>query len=328
MNSQDIPRKPNSKSEALTIMKRSLLDSFQQLEGIDKCGVLFSGGVDSSLAAVLSDRFCDEICLLTSHAEGSRDSQIVFKSAKKLNMHLIETQMDSENVWSTLPELIHAIQRYNRMDVEIALPIFLSSKEAKKIGIMDIVSGQGPDELFAGYARHVEVLKNEGGEALQRLLCEEISKTHDVNIDRDEKAITYNNVAAYFPYLDSEFIKIALSIPESWKIDLGKTPSRKVIFRKLAIEMGLPIELAMKPKDATQYSSGSSKIIIESIRNHILNSKSISRRRASAIVQDVFETIAFHVGVTDKLPINLELKIDMEATKKFHEKKKSIIPQQ
>lgn len=306
-----------TESEILEIMKHSLLKAFQQLHGLKGCGVLFSGGVDSSLAAMLTTRFCDEVTLFSAYTKESRDSENISKAAEILNMQLNETTITSDCVWSALPELIHAIERSRRMDVEIALPFFLSSKEAKKRGIDNIVSGQGPDELFAGYARHLDVYKQQGEKALQDLLAQEVSKTHIVNIDRDKKAITYNGGVAHFPYLDTQFVEIALSIPVKWKVVTNESPSRKVIFRKLAIEMGLPAELAMKPKDATQYSSGSSKIIVDSVRDHVINSNSMSRKKASTLVQDVLNIIAFEIGLPISQPLNLELEIDLKPTKDF-----------
>jgi asparagine synthase (glutamine-hydrolysing) len=310
------------------MLKRDLLESFQHLQNIQKSGVLFSGGVDSSLAALLTERFCDKVILLTSYADGSRDSQRAPKSAEILNMKLLETQMSSESVWNTLPELMYVIESCNRMDVEIALPFFLSSKKAKSRGIQDVVSGQGPDELFAGYARYVEVYKKEGEEVLQKLLHEEVSRTYEKNIKRDEKAITYNGVAAHFPYLNTKFVNTALSIPINLKLDLNKTPSRKIIFRKLAIDMGLPSDLALNPKDATQYSSGSSKILIDSVREHILKKRSISRKKANIMVQDVLDIIAVEIGLLKPKLKNSELEIELEATNKFLRRIRSINHQQ
>jgi asparagine synthase (glutamine-hydrolysing) len=304
-------------------MEKALLESFQQLEGIQSCGVLFSGGVDSSLAAILAKKFCDEIVLLTSCAQGARDSRTAKKAADILNLEFVETRMSSESVWNALPEVIYAIGRYGRMDVEIALPFFLSSREAKKRGINDIVTGQGPDELFAGYARHMEVLKKEGEKVLQKLLSDEISRTHVVNIERDKNAITYNGLRAHFPYLEKKIINIALSIPISWKIKPNETPSRKVIFRKLAVKMGLPTELAMKPKDATQYSSGSSKILIDAVRENVLSRESMSRNYANKIIQEILDIIAFEIGVADTKPTNSELQINLEATTRFLLKRNS-----
>jgi asparagine synthase (glutamine-hydrolysing) len=296
-------------------LKTSLLESFQKLCEIQRCGVLFSGGVDSSLAALLTERFCDEVTLFSSCSEDSRDSMFVSQAADALNLQIIETRMTSECIWDTLPEVIHAIGRSQRMDVEIALPFFLSSKEANKNGIHDIVSGQGPDELFAGYARHVEVYKEQGERALQDLLRQEVSKTHVVNIKRDKKVITYNGGAAYFPYLDTQFVEIALSIPVALKVVPDESPSRKVIFRKLAMNMGLPAELATKPKDATQYSSGSSKVLIDSVRDHVFNYQPMSRKKASILVQDILNLIASEIGLPIDQPLNRELEIDLKPTR-------------
>ena len=328
MNYQDNHKTSKSEFETIDILKKTLLNSFQKLQGIERCGILFSGGVDSSLAALLAERYCEEVTLFSSCTEDSRDFRFVSRAADILNLELIITKMSSESVWRILPEVVYAIERNHRMDVEIALPFFLSSREAKKKGIYDIVSGQGPDELFAGYARHEEIFKEEGEESLQEKLREEISITHTVNIERDNKAITFNDVVAHFPYLDEQFVMLALSIPGHWKISPNKSPNRKVIFRKLAVELGLPSELSMKPKDATQYSSGSSKVLIDSIRDYVIYPESLSRKKASMLVQDVLNLISFKIGLLSEHQTNPELKIDLKPTEEFIMRLKSSNHQQ
>ena len=317
-----------SESEMIDLMKHTLLKSFQKLQGIQRCGILFSGGVDSSLAALLTKRYCNEVILFSSCTENSRDSEFVSRAAKLLNLELIETTMTSENVWETLPEVVYAIERSHRMDVEIALPFFLSSREAKRNGIENIVSGQGPDELFAGYARHEVLFKEQGEEVLEEKLREEVSMTYKVNIERDNRVVSFNNLVAHFPYLDEQFIEISLSIPGRWKIVLSWSPTRKVIFRKLAVDLGLPSELAMKPKDATQYSSGSSKILVDSIKDHVLNYESLSRNKASILVQDVLNLISFKIGLLCEQQSNPELEIDLKPTEEFIKRIKSTTHQQ
>ena len=328
MNSHSNHRIFSSEPETIELMKSTLLKSFQNLQGLQRCGILFSGGVDSSLAALLTKRYCNEVILFSSCTENSRDSEFISRAAKILNLELIETTMTSENVWDTLPEVVYAIERSHRMDVEIALPFFLSSREAKRNGIENIVSGQGPDELFAGYARHEMLFKEQGEEALQEKLREEVSITYEVNIERDNKAVSFNDVVAHFPYLDDQFIEIALSIPGRWKIVLNCSPTRKVIFRKLAVDLGLPSELAMKPKDATQYSSGSSKILVDSIKDHVLNYESLSRNKASILVQDVLNLISFKIGLLCEQQSNPELEIDLKPTEEFIKRIKSTTHQQ
>jgi asparagine synthase (glutamine-hydrolysing) len=273
-------------------LKRTLLSSFSKLENCAKCAVLFSGGIDSSLAGLLASKPCMNTVLISTHAKGSRDASVVRHAADLLALDVIDVPMNNKMVWNLLPEVIYATECTRRMDIEIALPFFIAAREARRQGIPLVVSGQGPDELFAGYAKHVRLYENKGEEALEVQLRKEVSITHETNIERDERAISFCGVDAWFPYFDHEFVKLALSIPASRKIAVGKTPERKIIFRELATELGLPKELAHAPKKATQYSSGAARMLSVAIGEHVPECRDLTKRQLDLRMQDVLNYIA------------------------------------
>ncbi len=278
-------------------LKQTLLNSFSRLEDCAKCAVLFSGGVDSALAGLLASKQCSNTVLISAYAKGSRDASVVLQAANLLALDVIEVPMSDEIVWNLLPEVIFAIECTRRMDIEIALPFFIAAREARRQGIPLVVSGQGPDELFAGYARHTNLYENKGEEALEAQLRNEVSVTHKTNIERDERAISSCGVDAWFPYLDHEFVKLALSIPASRKIAVGKTPARKIIFRELATELGLPMELAHAPKKATQYSSGAARMLNTAIGKYVPECRDLAKKQLNLKVQDVLNYIAKQLGM-------------------------------
>ena len=278
-------------------LKQTLLSSFSRLEDCAKCAVLFSGGVDSSLAGLLASKQCSNTVLISTHAKGSRDASVVQHAASLLALDVIEVPMSDKIVWNVLPEVIFATECTRRMDIEIALPFFIAAREAERQGIPLVISGQGPDELFAGYARHAKFYENRGEEALEAQLRNEVSVTHKTNIERDERAISFCGVDAWFPYLDHEFVKLALSIPASRKIAVGETPERKIVFRELATELGLPMELAQAPKKATQYSSGAARVLNMAIGEYVPECRDLTKRQLDLRVQDVLNYIAKQLGM-------------------------------
>ena len=273
-------------------LKQTLLGSFSRIGDSAKCAVLFSGGVDSSLAGLLASKRCSNTVLISTYAKGSRDASVVQHAADLLALDVIEMPMSDKIVWDLLPEVIYATECTRRMDIEIALPFFIAAREAGRQGIPLVVSGQGPDELFAGYAKHVRLYENRGEEALEIQLRNEVSITHKTNIERDERAISFSGVDAWFPYFDCEFMKLALSIPANRKIAVGKTPERKIIFRELATELGLPTELAHAPKKATQYSSGAARMLSIAISEYVPECRNLTKRQLDLSVQDVLNYIA------------------------------------
>jgi asparagine synthase (glutamine-hydrolysing) len=236
-----------SREEILVHLKKSLHESIERLCKDTSCAVLFSGGVDSSLVATLVTERCENTILVTTRADQSHDENAATEAASQLGLPLHTVELNSQKIWDTLPELIHTIETSRQMDVEIALPFYLAAKKAAEKGCTTVISGQGPDELFAGYAK------------------------------------------------DQTFVQTALSVPIEWKINPKGTPQRKVIFRELAQIMGVPKEIAHIPKSATQYSSGSSKILLESIIEHVDGFSSLSKKKAARRVQDVLDEIASEI---------------------------------
>ncbi|NHJ12763.1 MAG: asparagine synthetase B [Candidatus Thorarchaeota archaeon] len=285
------------KSIFLTRLSASALRSFSRLEG-KRVAILFSGGVDSSLAAFLASRYADEIVLFTTASQGSHDEATATESARALGLKLSQSPLTAEIAWATLPKVIQAIETSNKMDVEIALPFYLAAKKAKANSFTLMVSGQGPDELFAGYARYVEVFQELGEEELEKQLSLDMSCTEEANIKRDRRAIIASGLNACFPYLYQEFIDIAMTIPGRYKINPAGTPNRKVIFREMAVMLGLPEQIAMRAKRATQYSSGSANAIAKAILNHSDMAIGRSKKEAHAMIQQELRRIGMDMGIS------------------------------
>ncbi|TFG13193.1 hypothetical protein EU537_06845 [Candidatus Thorarchaeota archaeon] len=278
-------------------METLLLNSFSKLRGVDKAAVLFSGGVDSSMAVLLSRKYVDDLTLISAFGDESKDQKVAESHARMLDMDVQKVLLDFDLIWHILPEVIYSIETTNAMDVEIAIPFFLSARLAASNGRNLLISGQGPDEIFAGYARHVRIFKERGQKALQHELIENLSITHEANIARDMKAIEYSGCEAFFPYLSPPFVQYGLSIPPSYKIAPEGLPRRKVIFRKICTRMGLPEAIANKVKSATQYSSGSSKLLLKGIAENIKKLKGASKRDLRRALPDVLKQIGYIVGI-------------------------------
>ncbi|MHA1771601.1 MAG: asparagine synthase C-terminal domain-containing protein [Candidatus Thorarchaeota archaeon] len=300
---EDIP-----KDQLVEELTEALLRSFKRFQGLDT-GILFSGGVDSGLVAHLSKRFCNSTSLYSVNAEESHDARAAVRAAELLDIKLQNITIDADTTWNLLPEVIYAIEDSNRMNVAIALPFMVAAKAARRDGHCILLSGQGPDELFAGYARHVKIMQEEGPKALDRELQREVSITHRANLERDEKAVAYGGCNLIFPYLYNDFITIALGIQSKWKIRIDGSVTRKYIFRELAQELGVPEEIAWAPKRATQFSSSSDKLMIDAVYANIGRPNNLSRNRSEKIVQVVLNRIEQELGFSSG-PTTPEYDID------------------
>ena len=227
----------------------SLLDALKR--AVEKrtykpCAIAFSGGLDSSLLAAL----CPEAQLYSVGMTGSHDILQTQYAAKLLGLsgklHLHELTMDE--VESALPEVIKALGSSDPMAVSIALPLFIVSGNAHHDGIRVMLSGQGADELFAGYKRYESMNCAE----LESALMKDLDNIALQNLERDDAVTMANSVELRVPFLDTEVVELAIRIAPELKM---RNKTRKYILRLAAQEI-LPQELALKEKKAAQYSSG------------------------------------------------------------------------
>lgn len=210
------------------------------------CAIAFSGGLDSSLLAAM----CKDAKLYSVGMAGSHDISQTRNAARLLglfdNLHLHEITVGE--LESAIPDVIKAIESPDPLMVSIALPLYFASKYAHSDGLRVIMSGQGADELFAGYKRY-ESLNPSG---LEKALRTDLDNIAQNNLERDDAVTMANSVELRVPYLDKKVIELALSIAPELKIHNG---ARKYILRCAASKI-LPDELAWKGKKAAQYSSG------------------------------------------------------------------------
>jgi asparagine synthetase B (glutamine-hydrolysing) len=285
-----------------------LRSSLERIHGRD-AAVLFSGGVDSGLAAKLVQDVSENVVLYTTRTEDSHDKKMAEVSAEALGMELVEVDMQPDIVWKAIPSVTWAIESSSIMDVEIALPFFLAARKASQDGFTLMVSGQGPDELFAGYARHLRLFEEDGAELLEEQLWNEVSITHEANIERDERAIAFHGLEAFFPYLEPRFVNLSLTIPGELKVKPDSSPSRKIIFRELAHFLGTPQEITSLPKRATQYSSGSGRVLQEAICRNVKNASNLGRKRLRALTQAVLDELSREMGMpVEKPTIEIEFR--------------------
>ncbi len=222
------------------------------------CAVAFSGGLDSSLIAAL----CHDAELYSVGMEDSHDIQHTKRAAKLLGFSdkFHAHELTADEVEAAIPDVIKAIESSDPLKVSIALPLFFASKAAHRDGIRVMLSGQGADELFAGYKRYESLNAHELESALQK----DLENIAENNLERDDAASMANAVELRVPFLDKDVVELALRIAPELKIRNGM---RKYILR-LAAKKILPDELVFKEKKAAQYSSGIYSAIKKLVRKN------------------------------------------------------------
>ena len=215
--------------------------------------LLLSGGIDSTLLAILLKKLDLRFNSLVIGTEKSKDIQAAEKAANFLGQPLEILKFDVPTLEETLPLLIYHVESRDEKKLNIAFPLFHASNYLHKKNCSVIFTGQGADELFGGYERH-EIQFQEDPDKLQDLLWDDVRNLYLGNLQRDDGASMANTVELRLPYLTRKLIELAMQIPPSLKI---QTPIRKYILRHIGKQIGLSEAIVQQPKRAIQFSSGS-----------------------------------------------------------------------
>lgn len=220
---------------------------------IKKAGVLFSGGIDSTLLALLlSERI--RIKCYTAGFYGAPDiewSQIV---ADEMGFKLKVIEMD--DVETLVKNVVKTIGTTNLMKVGVAMPLYACCKQCRE----DVIfSGVGSEEIFAGYERHINALKH-GFHAMQHEMWKGIETMWERDLQRDDLVASYFSKELRAPFVDRYVIDEAMQIHPSLKYSNGL---KKYVLRRIAQEIGVPEKVCKRPKKAAQYGSYAHKMIVK-----------------------------------------------------------------
>ncbi len=104
---------------------------------------------------------------------------------------------------------------------------YVASEMAASDGVKVVMSGQGADEIFAGYHRYIQFYIDKG-EKVQDDLIKDVKNLYHVNLQRDDAVTMANSVELRVPYLDPELVDLALKVPMKYKLDNEKDNLRNV----------------------------------------------------------------------------------------------------
>ncbi len=213
-------------------------------------GVFLSGGLDSSLIAAIASQLRPGLKTFAVGLDGSPDLVAARRVAAHLGTDHYESILSAEAVMRDLPRILYHLESFDRDLVRSAVPCYYVSKLASE-HVKVVLTGEGADEIFAGYTYHKSYADPD---ALQAELRRSVLSMHDINLQRVDRMTMAHGLEARVPFLDREMLALAFRIPASLKLP-PETQIEKWILRK-AFEDLLPHEIVWRNKQQFDQGSG------------------------------------------------------------------------
>ncbi len=255
-----------SLDEARELIRTTLVTAVRRRMMADvPVGVFLSGGLDSSLVAAIMASFTDDVPgpvhSFAAGTEGSSDLVAARRVAEYLGLEHHERVYDAEEVLAVLPGVVASIESYEPSLVRSAVPNYLLAETAASV-VKVVLTGEGADELFAGYAHHRDIERGD----LQQELLRSISGLHHLNLQRCDRVTMAHGLEARVPFLDRDLVDLAGRIPIDWRIP-GSHGQEKALLRE-AFTGWLPEEVLWRPKE--QFGDGSGTADVTAAHAHDL----------------------------------------------------------
>ncbi|MDR3350908.1 MAG: asparagine synthase B [Prevotellaceae bacterium] len=226
-------------------------------------GVLLSGGLDSSIISAVAKKYAakrvesgntqdawwPQLHSFAIGLEGSPDLKAAQTVAAHIGSVHHEIHFTIQEGLDALRDVIYHIETYDVTTVRASTPMYLMSRIIKSMGIKMVLSGEGADEVFGGY---LYFHKAPNAEEFHKETVRKISKLHLYDCLRANKSLASWGVEGRVPFLDKEFLDVAMRLNPQDKM-AGKGKMEKWVLRK-AFEDYLPASVAWRQKE--QFSDG------------------------------------------------------------------------
>ena len=236
-------------------------------------GVLLSGGLDSSITSAIAARFAQNRIeddgrseawwpRLHSFAVGLKGAPDLIKAkemADFLGTVHHEVNYTVQEGLDAIRDVIYHIETYDVTTVRASTPMYLLARVIKSMGIKMVLSGEGSDEIFGGY---LYFHKAPSAKDFHEETVRKIGKLYEYDCLRANKALAAWGVEGRVPFLDKEFMDVAMRLNPSAKMCSGAVVEKKIL--REAFEDYLLPSVAWRQKE--QFSDGVGYSWIDSLK--------------------------------------------------------------
>ena len=252
-------------------------------------GVLLSGGLDSSIISAIAKKFAarrvesgdsqpawwPQLHSFAIGLKGSPDLLASRKVADHIGTVHHEIHFTIQEGLDALRDVIYHLETYDVTTVRASTPMYLMARVIRSMGIKMVLSGEGADEIFGGY---LYFHKAPNAEAFHEETVRKLDKLHLYDCLRANKSLAAWGVEGRVPFLDKEFLDIAMRLNPEAKLSGLKGRMEKWILRK-AFEGYLPESVTWRQKE--QFSDGVGYGWIDTLRE-VASSKVSDKQFADA----------------------------------------------
>lgn len=220
-------------------LRRLLATSVEKRVKGDTMGSWLSGGLDSSTIAALARPHVKVLHTFAAGLSGAPDLEHAREVASHIGSHHHEVIVTLDEMLAVLPDVIYHLESFDALLVRSSITNYLVAKAASDY-VPAVFSGEGGDELFAGY----EYLKSLDPETLPDELIDITGRLHNTALQRVDRSASAHGTVAHVPFADPDVVDYALRIPVAYKLQDGV---EKWILRR-AMEGALPERVLTRTK--------------------------------------------------------------------------------
>jgi len=226
-------------------------------------GVLLSGGLDSSVTSAIAKKYSQkriesgdtkeawwpQLHSFSVGLDGSPDLAAAQKVADHIGTVHHEIKFTIQEGLDAIKDVIYNLETYDITTIRASTPMYLMARVIKSMGIKMVLSGEGADELFGGY---LYFHKAPNAQEFHEETVRKLDKLHMYDCLRANKSLAAWGIEGRVPFLDKEFMDVAMRINPQDKMINGERMEKWVV--RKAFEEYLPESVAWRQKE--QFSDG------------------------------------------------------------------------
>ncbi len=226
-------------------------------------GVLLSGGLDSSVTSAIAKKYAEkriesddkqdawwpQLHSFSVGLEGSPDLAAAQKVADHIGTVHHEIKFTIQEGLDAIKDVIYNLETYDITTIRASTPMYLMARVIKSMGVKMVLSGEGADELFGGY---LYFHKAPSAEEFHKETVRKLNKLHMYDCLRANKSLAAWGIEGRVPFLDKEFMDVAMRINPHDKMINGERMEKWVV--RKAFEDYLPESVVWRQKE--QFSDG------------------------------------------------------------------------